>query len=590
MRIRPPAPVLLAGALSCAAVLAGGCTDSDAKGSDGKGEADAIEVERSTAAAAPQTGTSGLPAGTPKQLWQADIPLRSPLVRVESVAGQIVVVSDRGLDVYDGAGGKPRWHYHEVKRVVTAYTVTPDTVVVTTAAAGVSNHPLRENAKPRSAALDAATGRTLWTSERRLASDDGLLPVSERIRTRAVLPAANAGTAVLARQDGDKPGLAGMDARTGKERWTWTAPKADKNCKLEQQNTDGSLVVVRMTCAAGEVFALDPASGAVRWTKPLGQGTQQYVVRGGVTLLTAYDVRKQNVSTLIAADGRQLWRLADERLAAKEVAVAGGHAVVTVANNDGGYGLRAEFVDLRTGKVDARPAARLHTAFGTVGEHVYGVREWLGEHRRTAAGLPPGLLPAGLDVIDPARGAVTTVPLPFALTKPEFEFGPASVLIKGDRLFRLQSVDAGLRITAYGPGDTKAPAGTGGVPAADWPDACKLTAKAEDVTERAYDPESTLRLGTAEIEHWGCRVGGRGTLRFRIGWVARTPEDAHALLAGTNGTAVPDVGDETYSIDGPAGKTILVRTGRYIVAYDTRSAGPGGFPREVMDAVHAALR
>lgn len=577
VRLRHASAVLFA----CVAVLAAACSDPGGK----KPALPDVELDRTTSAAgATPVGDTGLPAGTLRKLWQDDLPdVPSPdAVAVELVAGQIVVVSERGLDVYDANSGKARWHYHEVARLVTGYTIAPDAVVLTTTGTkdGKRSH---DDKLVRSTGLDAATGRTLWTAHRRLLGVDETLAFTDVTRLRRDFPPAKAGIAVFQALDEKDRGLVGLDARTGKQRWTWQGESGD-DCTYTPRDTDGSLLLLQASCT-GTTYALDPASGAVRWKK---QGQPDTVTRGGVTLATDYSGGKRNDSTLVTADGKEIWKLTGSPLAAVELAVAGDRAVLTVEDHDRGYGMRLEFVDLRTGKVDRRVAARRHDRLFTAGGHVYGARQWLGEYQDFKAGLDPRILPGGLDVIDPVQGTVTTVPLPFRLDGDDIGRRPRPVLVEGDRLVRVQATTKGLRLTAYGAGGRRTPVETGGVAPADWPDACELAAGAAGGRGTQDDPERPLRLGAVKIPHWGCRVGGADALQFTIGWVARTPADAQALLDGMGDGEAEDVGDATYRVETPLGTRLVMRTGRYIVVF--KSAALIGSARSVAEAVDKALR
>ncbi|QKG24961.1 PQQ-binding-like beta-propeller repeat protein [Actinomadura verrucosospora] len=586
MRLRRPAVIVSVGM----AVLAAGCTDPEEPKRPG------IELDRTTAegGAAPEEDR-GLPAAPLREQWRADVTgLPAPAgARVEMVAGRVVVLSDRGLDVLDAGTGRPSWHYRERSRAVTDYTVTPDTVVVTTSATSGTRLRLDGARRLRSTALDAATGRTLWTDDRALWAADDLAGLAQRPGERREYPAAKAGTVVLKSGDENRPGLAGVDARTGKQRWTWAPQAAAGRCSFRPYDTDGSLLVVASDCDK-TAYALDPASGRVRWQKVPGKGTSHVLTRDGVTLLTASAPGGDNVSTLVGADGREIWKLTSRTLSADELAVAGDHAVVTVADNDRGYGLRMEFVNLHTRKVDGRTDARAHDGLVAAGGRVYGVRQWIGEYQGFGYGLPPRLVPGALDVADPARRTVTTVPLPFAMDDDPLKAMPRPVLIKGERVLRVRPSGTALNLVAYGPdGSAKRarPVETGGVAPSDWPDACALTAKARDVRARDEVPKRPLRLGRVEIEHWGCRVTGPPSpLRLHIGWVARTPAEAHALLDGMSGGPVDGFGDEARAVKGLLGTWTYMRTGRYLVVLESSDTREGGFAQSVAKAVDGALR
>ena len=562
----------------------GGCDGSREDAGPSK-----VELDRTTAAAPAQPAAdAGLPAATPKQLWRADLPnVPSPNVaRLEPVAGQLAVVSPRGLDVLDAQTGKPRWHYYEKSRLVTSYAVTADAVVVTTVAAGKDGKALLDDDKQlRTTGLDAATGKSLWDK-------DHLLPVTEGQQTGYhPFGSAKSGVAVLAGPDKARPTLLGIDARTGKQRWTWSNGAA-QHCSFRPQDSDGSLLLFEASCGTQKtMYALDPTSGVIRWEKPVDKGTWNTRTWNGVTLITNFRLN-DNESTLVGPDGKTLWKLKDKEFAATEMAVSGGRAVLTVSDHDRGFGRRIEIVNTRTGKVEKRTDARDHDRLVPAGGRVYGVRQWLGEYQDSEYGISPKLVPGALDVIDPGKGKVTTVPLPFAVVGEVPAGAPAPMLIAGDRLFRVQAQGGGLRLTAYGPGKGARPVETGGVPAADWPDACKLTAKASDVTKREPAEKKPLRLGSVSIPNWGCEVETSGRpFEFRIGWVAPDAAAATALLDGTAGEKAQGVGDDAYRVGDETGrKALIMRTGRFVVVFDDADVTPGSSRRAVIDAVDKALR
>lgn len=436
MRVRCAAVAVLAGVV----VAGAGCSGS------GVGDSPGIELDRTTSASGTKPiGDVELPAGTLRELWRADVPrVPSPdPARTEFVAGQVVVVSNRGLDVLDANTGEPRWHYYEKARLVADYAVTVSAMVVTTVAADQRGEAdLADDQSMRTTGLDALSGRTLW-------NNDGLQPVTNgQKKGYEPLASAKAGVALFVGRDAKKPGLVAVDARTGKGRWAW-ATGSVRYCTFQPHDTDGSLLLVAASCGGEEsLYALDPSSGAVRWKKSTGGGRWAALTRNGVTLVNR--LGKNMMSTLVTANGKEIWKLADEDLVATEFAVAQGRTVLAVSRDASGMGQRLEFVNVRTGMVDKHVNAREHAGLVTAGGHVYGVRKWPGERDGDAS---PRHMPDALDVIDPAKGKVTTVRLPFTASGHQFNPGLKPTLIHGDRLLRAEQVGDGLRLSLYGPGE-----------------------------------------------------------------------------------------------------------------------------------------
>ncbi|GAA2117875.1 PQQ-binding-like beta-propeller repeat protein [Actinomadura alba] len=407
------------------AVLAGSLIATAAcSGSDAPPKPSAPPADHSTSAAAAQPfGDAGPGTGPFRRVWQADVPApagppQHPLVSFDFVAGQVVVISGRGLDVRDGRTGAARWHYYERSRDLAGLAVTADALVVTTVAVGVNGAKLPDDkADLRTTGFDAVSGRVLWRADRFRPLHDGSVGGYEPVR------AASAGVAVL-RDEAAKKTLVGVDTRTGRQRWTWTIPRG-VTCDPDPLDGDGSLLVLNANCAPDQdLYALDPATGAVRWERPAFAGRLSGgSVRGGITMLTRRGPGSSPPRfSLIGADGKEILGESARRVSAGGFAVAGDRAVVSYHDSDGARNSRSRtwlgFVDTRTGKLERRVWERQAGELVTVGGRVYGSRKWLGEYAEDLFDLDPGLVPSALDVIDPAAARVTTVPLPFP--KPGF--------------------------------------------------------------------------------------------------------------------------------------------------------------------------
>jgi hypothetical protein len=134
-----------------------------------------------------------------------------------------------------------------------------------------------------------------------------------------------------------------------------------------------------------------------------------------------------------------------------------------------------------------------------------------------------------------------------------------------------------LRAAAGGPG----PAELGGVPVADWPDACGLLNRrdlpGEHRSRPVYVTVGEVRLPrpvscTYELDGDLRRQSGQeqsaGAPTVTVEWVAVSSASASALLAALRAAepqARPaDIGDEAYELN-PSSGAIVFRVGRYLV-------------------------
>jgi hypothetical protein len=192
-----------------------------------------------------------------------------------------------------------------------------------------------------------------------------------------------------------------------------------------------------------------------------------------------------------------------------------------------------------------------------------------GLHQHVFASTSVELLPAGLDVITPATGAVQPRPLPFATTRyRDVQPGEPTAdwtAVAGGRLYTKRLVGDTVRVTSYTtttPGD---PAELGGVREKDWPDTCRLAPGFErGIISKAADRSATI--GSTTLRSVLCDFDsedGSGTVE--TAWVAASPERAHALLTmpTTAQKAHVDGADEAYPINDS--KDLWIRVGRYVV-------------------------
>jgi len=523
---------------------AAGCTSHDAA---------KVRVDHSTAAPVAALADTGPVPGAVTESWHVDLPFGS-MTKPEPprlVNGQLVVASSRGLDVFDASTGKERWHYREPGRGFGGYAATAGVLVAMTYQQDdPENEPLR-----RRVGLDAGTGRVLWTSR-----DKGI-PFTTGVFSDVV---AGGGVLPMKKVEyGDD--LFGVDARSGHTRWTRdnVGGRGCETSELPTQGTDGSLLLFKVTCHGRDrILALDPATGRKRWRKNLAPSSGEDVLGTSVSGGTAL-IQYETGYRIVAADGREPAGSGGiECYLECRLQTTAGHIVVVPM--DGGLGVSAKrhvlIVDTRTGRTTVGDIGEAYSTLTAAGGRVYGL------HRHLFTTYVARLLPSGLDVIDPATGAVQARPLPFATSVTDDEPGePAAdwMAVAGGRLYTRRVLDETARVTAYATTKPGGPAGLGGVRAADWPDACHLAPGFKaDVHPSAVDRTATI--GSTTLRNAGCIVGDGITI-VGVAWVAVSPEQAHALLTmpATARKAHVDGADEAYSVSDS--DDLWIRVGRYVI-------------------------
>lgn len=523
---------------------AAGCTSHDAA---------KVRVDHSTAAPVAALADTGPVPGSVTESWHVDLPLGS-MAKPEPprlVNGQLVVASSRGLDVFDASTGKERWHYREPGRGFRGYAATAGVLVAMT---DQPDDPENESLRRR-VGLDAGTGRILWTSR-----DKGV-PFTTGEFSDVV---AGGGVVPMKKVEyGDD--LFGVDARSGHTRWTrdHVGGRGCETNELPLRGTDGSLLLFTVTCHGRDrILALDPATGRKRWRKdvvpPPGEDVLGTSVSGGMAL-----IQYETGYSIVAADGRELAGGGGIACYLEcRLRTTAGHAVVLPT--DGGLGVSAKrhvlIVDTRTGRTTVSDIGEAYSALTVAGGRVYGL------HQHVFTTFMARLLPSGLDVIDPATGAVQPRPLPFATSVSDEEPGEPAVdwmAVAGGRLYTRRVLDETARVTAYTTTKPGGPAGLGGVRATDWPDACHIAPgfKADDHPSTV---DRTATIGSTTLRNVGCIVGD-GITTVGVAWVAVSPEQAHALLTmpATARKAHVDGADEAYSVSDSS--DLWIRVGRYVI-------------------------
>lgn len=510
-----------------ATLLAAACTD------DGE-----VRTARATArTAAPALADAGPLVGTLAESWHQDTrppgdTPGDPAVSRRLIAGQLVVATGAGVAAYDASTGRPRWHYREPGRRITGWAATAGSLVLLTDDQNLDRRGSRWTG------LTAATGAVEWSEHAPgyPLPGDGLNVV--------------AGQGVLPLISPDAPDeLRAVDARTGRVRWI--RPVAEHGCRtplidqIGAEDTDGSVFALREVCGTRVRALAVGAAGAVRWARDLDRRGVA-VARDGITLLD-----ETSGVTIVAADGHVVARDRRRCDAPCRFAVAHDHAVATSAT-------RALTADLLSGRVETRSLAAPYQALAVADGMVYGVRGRLGEG-------PVRLLPAALDVIDPATGTVRTGPAPFALAAGPDDAGQRDVswvAVAGGRLYAGRTRGGRFRTTAYATTRPGLPAELGGVRAADWPDACAV---APGYHADAASADGPVTVGTVTLHDLGCayRLADGSLADLGVAWVAPTPDDAHRLLTiDQPARTVPvDGADEAYVL-----RTVLwFRAGRYVL-------------------------
>ncbi|MGI8328749.1 PQQ-binding-like beta-propeller repeat protein [Actinomadura scrupuli] len=525
------------------------------------------EDHRTTTEPAPPLLDVGPPPGPVALGWQLDtVVRRSGLSPYDQVAhalvdGQLLVATTRGLDVRDARTGERRWHYHREDWVLLGWAATRHHLIAYVERAGHRDNRMILG-------FDAAGGRLLWRQQ------DEVPAATERSTLR--WPAGS--DVVLTAAAGDRSVLRGRSVATGEQVWTHALPRG---CTLPEAGTyasdaDDALAAISLDCEdRSRVLAIDPQSGRTRWVREFdAQDPPEIAVRGEVVLVS-------DGTALRAYDqaGREfLTRPGDDVCGATmcPAVVSGGHLIVVYRSGPGDDGRRLESIQISSHRSAWRRTAPAYPALVAKGDRLYALRP----------NLTPELRPAGIDVIDAGDGRTATVPAPLVVPPGPNRARPW--LAAGGGLLYVSVPEAlpspsgavrlmALRAAAGGPG----PAELGGVPAADWPDACGLLNRRDlpggHRSRPVYVTVGTVRLPrpvscTYEPDGDRPKPSGReqsaGAPTVTIEWVADSAASASALLAALRASepqARPvEIGDEAYELN-PSSGTIAARVGRYLI-------------------------
>ena len=546
-----------------------------------------------THAPRPPLADLGPPPGPVTTSWQLSTPVSdSELPAYDRVAytimdGSLVVVSGHGLTVRDARTGRERWHYYRGQWSLLGWARTGQVLIAYLERTGHRGNRLMVG-------LDVVSGTLLWRQR-------GDVPAAIE-RTTLRWPAG--GGVVIVTEEG-RHTVFGRSATTGRRVWT---KRLAHGCLLPDAVPYGSassetVAAFGLDCGTHDrTLAVDPRTGRTLFAVSAPHAA--VTVSGEATVLFdgaglyAYDRRGREFLTRRGEDVcRDMC----------PVAVTGGRLLVAYdlvrQPRDGTATRRLESVDIASGALDWRRDMSGYTALSVAGGLVYGLRSRLAD----------SLLPAGIDVIDPATGQGTTVPVPL-VTRPGLD-GVRPWLAEGGGLLYVAVPTArprpfgGARLVALRGGVRGAgPPELAGVRARDWPDACSLLTK-EDLPRGYAGAPVPARIEGLRLpagctyrrehrpEHGRRRPDDDGTereagaLSVTVQWVAADPKTAAALFWAARDTqsGVRDpvkAGDAAYGLGVPSG-TVVMRVGPTIV---TVTAGMPGTARQLARLIADRLR
>ncbi|GAA2285322.1 hypothetical protein GCM10010402_48670 [Actinomadura luteofluorescens] len=541
--------------------------------------------------AAPQSEV-GPPPGPLAVSWElATRTHRGSVAGYDGVAfqvarGQVVTASGHGIEARDARTGGARWSYRRAGWSLLGWTSTGSRVVAYFERDG-------DRGDRMLVAFDALSGGLLWRRQ-----DERPAAVS---RTTLRWPA---GSGVLLTADEGRRTLFGVSAVTGNRVWRLALPRGCRLFEGGAHPSDGreDLAALGLRCAGpgsdkghrSRLLAVDPTKGIVRWERRLGSRESPEVsMLDGVTLVS-------DGTALRAFDdgGRQfgIWKgdgvcgdlmcpgvLAPGRLVVVYHPDGAGGTGAEGTGSDGaaadGAGMgeaRMEAVDVPSGRVGWSRDVPAYTALAQAGGQVFALRPRLSEP----------LLPAGVDIVQPGDGSVTTAPAPFSMD-PDLPGVRPWLAAAGGLLYAAlpqaaPRPDGGARLVALRGGLAGAgPPELGGVPAKDWPDACSLLKKADltaarltgYVTEPRRASAGTVRLPHPVSCTYEPRGGGRDPAGAGAG--ARrspSPKPSAAGSATPDPSAGPREGGPDRDDGGEAAVTGLTVSVRWVADTDAAAS------------------
>ncbi|WP_433240450.1 PQQ-binding-like beta-propeller repeat protein [Actinomadura nitritigenes] len=439
---------------------------------------------------APQTDV-GPPPGPLAVSWEDTTRIhRGSAAGYDGVAydvarGQVVAASGGGLVVRDARNGAARWSYRRTGWTLLGWTSTRSRLVAYFERDGRRGERLLVG-------FDELSGAQLWRR-------DGERPAAV---SRATLRWPAGAGVVLTTDDGRRT-LYGVSALSGKRLWRTPLPKGCRLFEGAAQPSDAldpagdpadggaapgrpgdALAALAVGCPrqSGRLLAVDPGHGRVLWSRTLaaGESPEVRVLDGAVLVADGAALR----AFTAAGDRIAEWDgdgVCGDRMCP---AVLAGGRLVVVRHQDGkGAGTdRMEAVDVPSGTVAWSRDVPGYAALAEAGGTVYALRPRLADQ----------LLPAGVDVVDPADGRSSTTPAPFA-TDPDLPGARPWLAAAGGLLYAAvaeaapRPAGAARLVALRGGPDGTGPAELGGVPVDDWPDACSLLKKADLAAVHADD-------------------------------------------------------------------------------------------------------
>ncbi|WUI00603.1 PQQ-like beta-propeller repeat protein [Spirillospora sp. NBC_00431] len=376
--------------------------------------------------------------------------------------GQVVTASGRGIEVLDARTGAARWSYRRSGWTLLGWASTRSRLVAHFQRDGDRGDRLL-------VAFDALSGGLLWRRE-------GEFPAAVS-RTTLRWPA---GSDVLLTTDEGRRTLFGVSAVSGNRLWRRPLPRGCRLFEGGARPSDGreGLAALALDCAGGDqhsrLLAVEPGKGTVRWNRRLGSRESPEVsMLDGVTLASDGTALRA-----FGDDGDQFGVWKGDGVCGDAMcpgALTGGRLVIVYHPDGEKRGVtRMEARRVSSGKVEWERDAPAYAALAQAGGRVFALRPRVSER----------LLPAGVDIVEPGDGRATTAPAPLSLNT-DLPGARPWLAAAGGLLYAAvpqaaPRPDGAARLVALRGGLTGAgPAELGGVPAADWPDACSLLKKVD---------------------------------------------------------------------------------------------------------------
>lgn len=157
---------------------------------------------------------------------------------------------------YDAATGQPRWTL-QIPGIDVACSVSGNT----TGDVGLIGYGSDSTTCDHVMAVDVATGRQLW-------ADPVQNPYHGNSSTGGLAVAGGTGIVLT------DYGIAGVDARSGAQKWTLSAPAG---CNFQQLAASGDSAIAEAACESGfSVVSINPATGKAAWQYHVTEPSASY--------------------------------------------------------------------------------------------------------------------------------------------------------------------------------------------------------------------------------------------------------------------------------------------------------------------------